>query len=530
MPLPSSATTLRPRAAVLLGAGVLAAALAAPTAADAQGFTCEASAVRGIVLGGQAIEPVVANRGATACVSRNAGGVVPLPALLSAQAASASTLTSGAPGPGQRVLAAGGLADVRVLALPELPIRLPTPEIADLTVPVTGQLQTLLAQLVPGLGNSLSLDLGPALEGLLPDGRLPTAELLRVQSVMAYAGASCQNGRPALTGTSRVAGVSVLGLQLPLNGVLEQALSLGDTTSIDPSDLDIAKLPLPAGALDGLLGTLLRPAIQTALDALPPISIPAAVAQVKVTPGAEARTADSLVRQALRVQISVLGQSLADLVVGEAKVGSARANCAPDAAAAAADLILGCTKRRLVLTDVQERDGRVRLLGVADRALIGRRVSIRFPHTGRTVARATVRPDGSFTARAKPPARSLRGTNRARYQAVVGRERSLSLKLRRRMILSGTRVAGGRVTLSGRVTRPMASPARSITVTQRVSCRRSKVVARVKPSRSGRFRVRLAVPDGQLAAVYRLSTRVRKTTRNRKTFPTFTLPRSIALR
>lgn len=524
-------TTRHLRTTALLAAAAAAAGVAAPTPAAAADFGCEASAIRGTVLGNTVIEPAVANRGSAVCSTRTAGLNAPLPALLSAGAVTARTAASGT-GTGRTALAAGGLADVSVRALPELPLRLPTPELgaalANVTVPLTTLLQTLLRPLVPGLAGALNLDIRPALQALLPDGRLPNVELIGVRGAMAFAGASCVGGVPRLTGDSRVAGLTVLGQELPLNGPLEQVLTLLDTGSIDPSSLNIDQLLAPLGIVPTGLLAPLRPLVQSALDALPTISIPAGLAQVKVTPGTEERLGGTLRRQALRVQVSVAGQSLADVVIGEAIVRSAGVACAPGVPTAT-DLVLGCTTRRLVLTDVQQRDGRVRLLGVADRKLAGKRVAIRFRHTGKTVARATVRPDGGFSATAPLPARSIRSTNKARYDARIGSERSLSLKLTRRMVISGTRGRAGKVTLSGRVVRPLAAPARSIVVTQRVSCKSSRVVKRIKPSRSGRFRVVLDAPEGQLAAVYRLSTRVRKTVSNRKTYKTFTLPRAVEL-
>lgn len=223
-------------------------------------------------------------------------------------------------------------------------------------------------------------------------------------------------------------------------------------------------------------------AVKAVLDALPPIAIPATLPQVKVTPGRQVRTADTLLQQALRVEVSVAGQSLVDLVVGEAIVRAAGACPATEldpGQSAAVALVLGCTKRRLVLTDVQERGGRVQLLGVADRSLAGNRVSIRFTHTGKTVG-ARDRPAGRQLQRRRQAARRLRPTNQARYQAVIGRERSLALKLRRRMVLSATRSSNGKVTLSGRVVRPLGRPVAEITVTRRVSCRRSEVATRVR--------------------------------------------------
>jgi hypothetical protein len=519
---------------VLIAASLVVAALtfAAP-AANAAAFGCEASAVRGTVLGTATFEPAVANRGAPACKTAAAGLTAPLPALVTAAAVSANTTFTGPTG-AQTAGAAGGLADVRVLALPELPITLPTAQISDtlgsVTVPITGLLSTLLGGLV-----NVSIDLRPALQALLPNGRLPTAELVRVQGAMAYATATCAGATtPELSGSSTVTGLSVLGQQLPAGQLVDQVLSLIDSGSIDPSNVDLAKIVLPLGlSFDtAVVGPLLATAVRAVLDTLPPIAIPATLAQVKITPGQQTRSGDTLRQQALRVQVAIAGQSLVDLVVGEAIVagsGDCKAPVVDPGQAAAADLVLGCTTRRLVLTDVQERGGRVRLLGVADRSLAGRSVAIRFTHGGATVAHATVRPDGNFSTSAPLPALRLRASNDARYQAAIGGERSLALKLRRRMVISSARSADGWVTLSGRVATPLGRPIAAIVVTRRLSCKNSEVVRRIRPRSDGRFSVSVQAPEGQLAAVYRLSTRVRRTSTNPKTFPTFTLPRAISL-
>jgi hypothetical protein len=263
------------------------------------------------------------------------------------------------------------------------------------------------------------------------------------------------------------------------------------------------------------------------LAGLPKIEIPPVLARVRVTPGAQSTDGTTLVQQALNVNVSALGQTLADLVLGEARVSAAGVNCSPAAARAAAQL--QCTHRRLVLADVVERAGRVRLVGAADRSLIGRRVNINFTGTGRRVATAIIKRDGSFAATSKLQGKSLRGTNRERFQAVLGRQKSLDLKLSRRMRVASTRASHGKVTITGRVLPPLAQPGRAIEVRRRVSCNRDVVVGRVHPDRAGRFRVTVPAPPKQLAAVYRLKTWVRKHTRNPKTFETFTLPRAVAL-
>ena len=91
-------------------------------------------------------------------------------------------------------------------------------------------------------------------------------------------------------------------------------------------------------------------------------------------------------------------------------------------------------------TYVFDAQGKVRLFGVADRRLTGRRVTIRFTATNKIVARPLVRRTGLFTATAPLPRRKIRATNKARYIARIGKEKSFKLKLVRRMLVSSTRV------------------------------------------------------------------------------------------
>lgn len=505
----------------------LAVAVAPAASASAAAWTCEASAVSASVLGGAAIEPAQANVGRSDCRSANATLATPLPLPLDAAAVVASTTLSG---PADRVdlqqaVAAGGIADLRVRALGGLPIQLPAVELPDysaLPVPLPDLL--LLPDVVP-------VDIMPALQALVPQLQLPTADLLRVQGAVAYAGGQCVNGVPQLGGTSRVAGISALGAELPVGQVVDRTLTLLDSGSIDPSNIDLDLVALPD--VLGLTRDILEPALQQVLDTLPTIAIPATLAQVKVQPGGQTATGDTLTQRALRVQVAIAGQPVADLAIGKATAGKAGVSCAlPDGAApvSEAEAALQCTTRRLVLTDVLRRGDRVKLVGAADRALAGRTVDIVFEATGRRVARARVGADGSFGTTAPLPRKGLLRSNRARYRAELGDEQSLNLKLARRMVVTRMTSAGGRVTIAGRVIGPLAEPVRSIAVRRRVSCSRSELVERIKPRRDGSFRVTVPAPPRQLAAVYRLSTRVRRTTRNPKTFPTYTLPRAVEIR
>ena len=111
-----------------------------------------------------------------------------------------------------------------------------------------------------------------------------------------------------------------------------------------------------------------------------------------------------------------------------------------------------------------------------------------------------MRRTGLFTATAPLPRRKIRATNKARYIARIGKEKSFKLKLVRRMLVSSTRVRARKVTITGRVVLPLAAPVRQVVVKRRVSCGRYRVIKRFTPPASGRFRVtlgRAAEPPGR---------------------------------
>jgi uncharacterized delta-60 repeat protein len=191
-----------------------------------------------------------------------------------------------------------------------------------------------------------------------------------------------------------------------------------------------------------------------------------------------------------------------------------------------AQLLLGCSGHRLTLTDVLQRGHRVILNGVADSTLVGKPVDVVFAGRKR-VAHTIIKADGTFAATAPLPPAKIRATNKARYRAQSGGQRSLDLKLTRRLILQPPTSANGKVTIVGQVLRPLAKPIATIAVQQQVTCTRRVTVAHLRPNSSGRFRFTFAAPAGQTAAVYRLATQVRKTARRLRTFPTFSLPEPV---
>lgn len=122
----------------------------------------------------------------------------------------------------------------------------------------------------------------------------------------------------------------------------------------------------------------------------------------------------------------------------------------------------------------------------------------------------------------------LRHTNRARYVASIGKERSLALKLDRRMIVTAVRQSGGRkLTLIGRISLPLANPIRTISVKRRISCGSSRIVARVKPDSRGRFSVRLQAPRADRVYTFRFESRVPFSPSYPKLYETYTLPQYV---
>jgi PKD repeat protein len=193
------------------------------------------------------------------------------------------------------------------------------------------------------------------------------------------------------------------------------------------------------------------------------------------------------------------------------------------------DLVLGCSDRRVVLEDVFIAGSKVRLLGVAAREFAGRKVRLEFGATRKAVATVTVGADGHFTATAPLPAKKLRNSNKARYVAKIGTEASLALKLARRMLVTRIAPAGDRVTIAGKVVGPMAAKPkdRIITLQRIVACKSAEKVKAFAPARNGSFSITVNAPAGQKAAVYRLSTRVRRNTKTKKLTTSFTLPRAV---
>jgi hypothetical protein len=474
-------------------AAMAASVLVMSASASAAGWNCSASALSGQPVG----TPVTANVGQTTCKAASGGAnLPPLPLPLQANVMSArTTLDGSATQPAQQTAGATG-------------------EVASLSVGVPSGSAPIPTTTIPL--PSGPVDITQALASLLPP---PPNPLLGVKLSSATASGSCVNGKPTLTGSSHVLGLTVAGQELPVDQAVTQVVTAIGGGTIDPSQLTSQPLPPPLDQIP--LATL-----QPLLDQLPPMAIPATLAQIKVTPGSQTVANGTLTQKGLQVFVALGGQTVVDLTLGQASVSQGDVGCAQPVAAAQ----LQCTTRKLALIDVLERNGYARLYGAADRRFIGKRVKIVASWNGKTAATATVAKDGTFLAKGKLPPLALRRGNRARYQAQIGKERSLRLKLFRRMLVSQLSSRSGKVTIKGRVVLPLGQPIQKITIKRRVSCTKNVVVKSLRPDSKGRFSITLGGPPSGQAAVYRLATKVRKNMHNHKLFPTFTLPRAVALK
>ena len=492
-------------------------ALAAP-AAQAADFSCDASALR-IQLGSQAaIEPATANRAAATC--QNVSNDVPLnagPVVGSLLADTSVTNSTDA-------VSRGGLDKLTVGSGLLSALHLPTLDAID-QIPSVNVPVPLVDQLL-GLPSTVTVDVRPAVKSLL-NGAL-TSPLLEVDGSSATARATCADSKAVLSGESQLLGLSVLGQKLPLDQILTQAVNVYNGQTIDLSKLDLSKVTLPAGLsfTDPLTGTILQDLVGKALAATPPITLPASVLQVSVNPSSQDVSDGGLTQRGLQIGIALLGQNLLNAVVGEARMAATSVNCGQQATLPQRQVnraALQCSSRRLALINVLDRGEYVALYGAADRRLAGKRVAIYSKADHRVVARPRVSKAGLFHARAPLPPASLRDTNTARYMAVRGHDRSLNLKLHRRMYFTSVRYVHHKVVLRGQVTEPRL-PNSLIIIRQRLTCHRQVVVGRVRPDANGRFTVALNRKSSTDIGVYRATTMVAFPDPSAPNFRTYTLP------
>ncbi len=185
------------------------------------------------------------------------------------------------------------------------------------------------------------------------------------------------------------------------------------------------------------------------------------------------------------------------------------------------DAYLACGTRSVALVDVAVSGKRVKLLGAARSALIGKKVELRKVGAKKVVAHATVGKDGLFSATAALPRAHGKLQRGARYQAKIGSASSASLKLTRELRFTTVKAAGGKLTVAGVATGRYGKRGAQVVLRRRVSCSKEVVAGKAKVAKGGRFRATLRLPAGTDPALYRATIKVKRSS-------TFTLPRAVS--
>ena len=171
-----------------------------------------------------------------------------------------------------------------------------------------------------------------------------------------------------------------------------------------------------------------------------------------------------------------------------------------------------CEKRRLSILDVRRSTSGVRVTGVAESALVGKRVTIRVARRGagaRQAGTATVRKDGTFGATLRAPAKRYLATSFAlRYSATSGSASSRSVRLTRRTNITSSSLTSGKIKIAGRVSAPYPRRGTAVRVRIQTGCTSYRTVATVDTTKTGRFTAIFAPPADGSAAFYRVETRV----------------------
>jgi hypothetical protein len=116
-------------------------------------------------------------------------------------------------------------------------------------------------------------------------------------------------------------------------------------------------------------------------------------------------------------------------------------------------------------------------------------------------------------------------SNEARYYVRAGAAKSSALKLTRRLLSSIPKLKNGRVTLAGHVTKPLAHPAKTVTISVHSDCTHWTRIATAKLDKSGHFKVAVKMPTDAKVSVFRASTQVPSKAGAKKLSHSFTLPR-----
>jgi hypothetical protein len=547
-------------ALLVVVAGLMAGiAPATASAADDSTFNCDALALRATLL---TLSPIVlgtANAGAASCGDVD-GTVITIPASAGLPLTAGVLVAKTGVTPDKSIASSVG-------AVTGLGVGLGGSVLGQITGPISQALtgsatpiplsdslvQTLLTSL--GLSGSTPTltqgDLAGGLQRILNSllSNVLNGSIVGIGAAGASASTTCVNGAPVLKGTSQIVGLNVLGQNIPLDAVANQALNLlntgqlqnlnlADTVNALVANLETA-LGVPTSSTDptiigfvnqltqeltSLVNTTVQPLLTSLLQAAQPLINQ--VIQITVQPNTQVVANGQLTQTALHVNVTLLSNPLLDVVVGRARVSNSSVSCG-----VAPHVPSLCTTRRLVLLDTYQQGNHSFIAGAAAEAkFIGKTVTIYYDPTGnggKVVGHAKVGANGLFQTTTALPPLSQRFTNAARFYAKALGQKSRRLKFYRRMHVTGLSSGGRKVHISGTIDKPLTTPVSRIVIQRRISCTKTVNVMTIAGTQSGHFSATLAAPPSGQVGVYRAMGYVRANTSNPKRFVTFTLPRYV---
>jgi hypothetical protein len=199
---------------------------------------------------------------------------------------------------------------------------------------------------------------------------------------------------------------------------------------------------------------------------------------------------------------------------------------------AAADALLACTRKGVVLTEAYPMGRRDVLRGVVGKQYQGQTVTIVYGPKSKVVARQPVQADGTFAAMVKAPkGRQARG-NKARYVAIVGKEKSSAIKRDRRMWTEQVYLTKSSrdVYILGRLTKPFKKGTKvEVQTRPGGSCGAFKTVLTTQVNARGYFGATVPVTKGNATVVVRARGQVQKTVSSKRSSRTQTLPAAVAM-
>lgn len=168
--------------------------------------------------------------------------------------------------------------------------------------------------------------------------------------------------------------------------------------------------------------------------------------------------------------------------------------------------LVECSGRKLVLIDVLPLTRTVQLFGATRLAYAGQTVSIYSTWNNKRVADVVVNKDGTFSKQLPLPPKSIRFKSSTRYEARIGSERSLRLKLFRYTGVNALRVVDGKVSITGRLYGRYVTKSKRITLMRLSSCKGGKAkyvkVGNYRVTR-GSFKITAPIPANSAGEVFR---------------------------